>query len=45
MEYLECVVALPKPEYVPHVDVKCVHRAALLHILDPNKSPSIFKTF
>ena len=35
---------LPKPDYVPDVDVKIVDGAALVHILDRNKY-SIFKTF
>ena len=37
---------LPKPEYVPDVDVKIVDGAALVHIiLYRNKCPSLFETF
>ena len=36
MEWWESVV--PKSESVPDVDVNIVDGAALLHILDPNKS-------
>ena len=40
MECLESMV--PKSESVPYVDVKIVDGAALVHILDPNKSLSKF---
>ena len=43
MECLESVV--PKSESVPHVDVKIVGGAALVHILDPKKSQVSVKTF
>ena len=43
MECFESVV--PKSEYVPDVDVKIVDSAALVHILDPNKSQFSVNSF